>query len=143
MPTRLEHANMAVRDIDAMARFIQTAFPDFEVRGQGKDFEGIRRWMHIGNDETYIALVEAPQEPETRRAPYEMTPGFNHLGYEVSDAAALRQRMLAGGYRDSTVPNEHPHRTRVYFYDPEGNDWEFVEYHTEDRILRNDYSDAS
>lgn len=20
----------------------------------------------------------------------------------------------------------HPHRKRVYFYDPEGNDWEFV-----------------
>ena len=33
----------------------------------------------------------------------------------------------------------HPHRKRVYFYDPDGNDWEFVEYFTADMALRNDY----
>ena len=33
----------------------------------------------------------------------------------------------------------HPHRTRVYFNDLEGNDWEFVEYHSSDPAERNDY----
>ncbi len=42
--------------------------------------------------------------------------------------------------RETTVPNEHPHRTRVYFNDPEGNDWEFVEYHSQDPSERNDYA---
>jgi hypothetical protein len=27
----------------------------------------------------------------------------------------------------------------VYFYDPEGNDWEFVEYRTDDPGKRHDY----
>ena len=52
---------------------------------------------------------------------------------------ALRKRMLAAGYEDSTVPNDHPHRRRVYFYDSEGNDWEFVEYRSDDPAERNDY----
>ena len=54
--------------------------------------------------------------------------------------AALRERLRAAGYRESTVPNDHPHRRRVYFYDAEGNDWEFVEYHSERVEERNDYA---
>jgi hypothetical protein len=67
-------------------------------------------------------------------------PGTNHLGYVVDDVDALRARMLSVGYRDSTVPNNHPHRRRVYFYDTEGNDWEFVQYLTETVDERNDYA---
>ena len=40
---------------------------------------------------------------------------------------------------DSTVPNSHPFRKRVYFNDAEGNDWEFVEYLSQDPLERNDY----
>jgi hypothetical protein len=57
----------------------------------------------------------------------------------VDDAAALRARMLNAGYEESTVPNRHPHRIRVYFLDPEGNDWEFVQYFTANPAERNDY----
>jgi hypothetical protein len=32
--------------------------------------------------------------------------------------------MESAGYRNSTPPNAHPYRKRLYFYDPEGNDWE-------------------
>jgi hypothetical protein len=38
------------------------------------------------------------------------------------------------------VAAEHPARKRVYFHDPEGNDWEFVQYFTTDPSERNDYS---
>ncbi|HEV2064532.1 MAG TPA: VOC family protein, partial [Thermoanaerobaculia bacterium] len=48
-------------------------------------------------------------------------------------------RLKAAGYRESTPPNAHPHRRRVYFYDPEGNDWEFVQYFSQDLAERNDY----
>ena len=47
--------------------------------------------------------------------------------------------MKSAGYRDSTTPNAHPHRERVYFYDPEGNDWEFVQYLSQDPAERNYY----
>ena len=32
MTARLEHANLCVRDVDAMLRFLQTAFPEFHIR---------------------------------------------------------------------------------------------------------------
>ena len=137
MTTRLEHANLIVRDVDEMIRFLQTAFPDFEVRGGGMGLSG--RWVHVGNDETYLALNEAKAEPAEPWVPYDGKPGTNHLGYEVDDAEGVRERLKAAGYRDSTFPNAHPHRNRVYFYDAEGNDWEFVQYHSQDPAERNDY----
>jgi catechol 2,3-dioxygenase-like lactoylglutathione lyase family enzyme len=76
---------------------------------------------------------------QIRWAPYQNVPGVNHLAYEVDDVEALRKRMTAAGYRDSTVPNAHPFRKRVYFYDPEGNDREFVQYLSEEPAKRNDY----
>lgn len=138
MATRLEHANIAVSDVEEMIRFLQLAFPDFERRGEGQTLLG-RRWVHMGNPETYIALNEAAKNAEPKRALYSEVPGLNHLGYEVSDVEALRERMLAAGYQESTVPNAHPERKRIYFYDREGNDWEFVEYKSTDPALRNDY----
>jgi catechol 2,3-dioxygenase-like lactoylglutathione lyase family enzyme len=140
MKIRLEHANLQVRDVDEMIRFVQTAFPDFRVRGEGTTAWNGRRWVHLGNDDTYLALNEASLEPAESWVPYSGKPGLNHLGYEVDDADALRERMRAAGYQDSTVPNEHPHRKRVYFHDREGNDWEFVEYRSDDPAERNDYA---
>jgi len=144
MKVRLEHANLAVRDVDAMIRFVTTAFPAFRIRGEGKSWQG-RRWVHLGNDDTYLALNEAPEEPTEHWLPYGGKPGLNHLGYEVDDVEAVRRRLAEAGYRDSTVPNDHPHRRRIYFFDTEGNDWEFVEYRSTDPAERNDYSlpDAS
>src|ERR1700675_5008425 len=52
MATRLEHANVCVRDLDAMIRFLETAFPEFHVRGEGTSNDGTR-WVHVGTDETY------------------------------------------------------------------------------------------
>ena len=138
MSIRLEHANLIVRDLDSMIRFVQTAFPEFRIRGEGQSWHG-GRWVHVGTDETYLALAEAREEPAERWVPYAGKPGLNHLGYEVDDVDALRARLLAAGYRDSTVPNEHPHRKRVYFHDAEGNDWEFVAYQSGDPVQRNDY----
>ena len=137
MSIRLEHANMVVRDIDATLRFLQTAIPEFRVRREGTN-DGAR-WMHVGTDETYIALNAVTAEPAESWVPYMGKPGINHLGYEVDDADAVRERLAAAGYKDSTYPNSHPHRKRVYFYGPDGNDWEFVQYLSDNPAERNDY----
>ena len=139
MATRLEHANLAVRDVEGMLRFLGEAFPDFRVRGRGPDCAG-RRWVHVGNDDTYLALLEATGAAPEAWEPYSGKPGLNHLGFAVDDVAALRARLRAAGYPESTVPNAHPYRKRVYFQDAEGNDWEFVEYLSADPALRNDYA---
>ena len=98
-----------------------------------------QRWVHIGADETYIALGEASREPEKRWTPYQGLPGVNHPAFEVEDVEALHDRLTSAGYKNSTVPNAHPHRKRLYFYDPEGNDWEFVQYLSQDPAERHDY----
>jgi catechol 2,3-dioxygenase-like lactoylglutathione lyase family enzyme len=138
MTARLEHANLCVRNIDDMIRFLRTAFPDFRIRADHTDADG-SRWVHIGTNESYLALNAAEVTPDRPWEPYSGLPGVNHLGYEVDDADALRERMLAAGYEESTVPNAHPFRKRVYFLDPEGNDWEFVEYLSANAAERNDY----
>ena len=138
MAVRLEHANLCVHDIDGVSRFLQRAFPEFRVRHDTTDETGVR-WVHVGTDETYIALNQAKVEAERRGNPYKVRPGLNHLAYEVDDVDALRNRLHAAGYQDSTVPNAHPYRKRVYFYDPDGNDWEFVQYLSGDPAKRHDY----
>ena len=138
MNPRLEHANLLVRDIDASLKFLQTAFPEFAIRHEERDADGTR-WVHVGTDDTYLALNQSTVEPAEHWEPYTGKPGANHLGFEVADAGALRARMTAAGYEDSTPPNDHPHRKRVYFMDPDGNDWEFVEYLSDDPRERHDY----
>jgi catechol 2,3-dioxygenase-like lactoylglutathione lyase family enzyme len=138
MEARLEHANLSVRDVEAMIRFLMTAFPEFRIRGEGTNRNGIR-WVHIGTNDTYIVLNQAKTESTRHWIPYSGEPGVNHLAYEVDDVESLRVRLNAAGYRDSTVPNVHPYRKRVYFYDPDGNDWEFVQYFSQDPAERNDY----
>jgi len=140
MTVRLDHANLQVSDVDETARFLRTAFPDFRIRAEGLTDQGWR-WIHVGNDVTYVNLSEAPEPARERREPYSGTPGLNHLGFEVDDAEAVRARLVAAGYRDSTVPNDHPQRKRVYFLDRSGQDWEFVEYASGDPAERNDYGD--
>ena len=138
MSVKLEHANLCVRDIEVMIRFLKTAFPEFRVRADRTGADG-ERWVHFGTDDTYLALSAADAQADRDWEPYSGLPGVNHLGFEVDDSDALRTRMLAAGYQESSVPNAHPFRRRVYFLDPEGNDWEFVEYRSADPAQRNDY----
>src|ERR1035441_10695733 len=74
MTVRLEHANLCVRDIKGMIRFLQTAFPEFRVRGEGISNDGTR-WVHIGTHETYIALGQSMAEPAKHWKPYQGLPG--------------------------------------------------------------------
>jgi catechol 2,3-dioxygenase-like lactoylglutathione lyase family enzyme len=137
MTIRLEHANLVVRDLDETLRFLRAALPEYRIRFEGRA-DG-RRWVHFGDDSGYLALAESSREPAEPWVPYTGRPGLNHLGFEVDDADAVRERLRGAGYEDSTYPNAHPHRKRVYFHDREGNDWEFVEYLTDDPAKRNDY----
>ena len=65
---------------------------------------------------------------------------FRSLGYMVDSVEQIRSRLRAAGYIESTVENNHPFRKRLYFYDPEGRDWEFVEYLSKNVEERNDYT---
>ncbi|MBI3829115.1 MAG: VOC family protein [Planctomycetes bacterium] len=135
MKCMLEHANLTVRNIEESLRFITTAFPHWKVRGGGG--AGKDRWVHIGTDETYIALGESKDDPKGNF--YEGT-GVNHLGYVVDDAEGVKKRLLAAGFKEGFKPTQHPNRLRVYIFDPDGMEWEFVQYYSDDPKLKNDYS---
>ena len=139
MTTKLEHANLCVDDIDGMIKFLQTALPDFIIRHDETGIDG-DRWVHIGNDTTYIALANSTQKELSDWTPYSGKSGVNHLGYMVDNAEQVRSRLLAADYIESPIENNHPFRKRVYFYDHEGRDWEFVEYLSENLEERNDYT---
>ncbi len=138
MNIHLEHANICVQDIDEMVQFLMAAFPQFKIRYDGIGSDGVR-WVHIGTETTYIALEQVTSEPIEKWVPYSGKPGINHLAYEVDDVDSLRERLISAGYKDTTIPNTHPHRKRIYFNDPEGNDWEFVQYYSDKNSERNDY----
>jgi hypothetical protein len=59
--------------IEGMIRFLQTVFPEFQLRGEGLSQDG-SRWVHVGTPETYIALSPAKAEPEKGWTPYHGMP---------------------------------------------------------------------
>lgn len=133
---RLEHANLNVHDAQSIVRFICAAIPEFHIRGEGRDDRG-RPWCHVGTDDHYLALTSVGASVD--RTPYGTTVGLNHLGYEVDDLDALEARMARAGFHPNLRIDGHPARRRIYFHDPEGNDWEFVEYASTDPAKRNAY----
>ena len=138
MKVLLEHANIQVKDVDVIIDFLSAAFPSFYIRhDSGRD--DVERWVHFGDEHTYLAINKATKPATGTWQPYCGSPGLNHLGFVVEDVQALRQRMLDAGYEETTVANDHPARKRIYFNDPEGNDWEFVQYFSDDPEQRNDY----
>ncbi len=137
MNAYLEHANLTVRDLDQAVAFLQTALPELKVRGRGVGLHG--PWLHVGTDQSYLALEEASRDDAGPRSAY-ADPGLNHLGFVVSDVEAVRERLRGAGYREGFQAPSHPFRSRVYFYDAEGNEFEFVEYLSDRPEERNDYS---
>lgn len=136
---RLEHVNLVVSDLEATLRFLQTAFPTWSVRGRGDGtwFGRPRRWLHLGTDTHYITLNDG-SEGEARDL-HGHTPGLAHVGFEVHDLPALRERMEAAGYTVAIEGGDHPHRRTLYFHDPTGIEFEFVEYLSSDPAERNLY----
>ncbi len=128
MTARLQHANVSVPDIDAAIDFLLTLEPGFRIRDDS-GASGDYRWVHIGTDESYIALEEphAPN-PDARMAKRYSDYGIIHLGWEVDDIAAVCARLDATGYKQGFQSEDHPFRIRKYYHDDAGFEWELVEY---------------
>jgi len=43
-----------------MISFLKTAFPEFQVRGEGTSRDS-SRWVHVGTDDTYVSLLDATE----------------------------------------------------------------------------------
>jgi len=141
---KLEHANIVVTAIEPTVRFLTAAFPGWRVRGRGNEpFAGMaREWVHVGDDEDYLALTAYDVPPEQKGAQRDLkslAPGLAHLGFAVSSVDDLVARLKTAGYEPSTWGQDHPARKRVYYIDAEGIEYEFVEYLSGDPAVRNSY----
>ncbi len=136
----LEHANITVKDINEAIRFLTTAFPHFKIRDKGESESDnvIRKWLHIGTDETYIALEQISLKDEGTRKPYRDV-GINHICFVVDDFDSVVERLKAANYRESIKVESHRFRKRAYFFDNDGIEYEFIEYLSESFAERNEY----
>ena len=134
----LEHLNITVLDVDAAIRFLKTAMPEFEIRGGGTG-EKCKRWVHIGTEDSYLAIEDRGAQEPGPHQPY-IHPGMNHIGFVTDDLDAVAGRLREAGYREGMSAMEHPHRRRIYFFDDDGNEYEFVEYLSTSPSERNDYN---
>ena len=134
--TYLEHVNFTVKDLEATTAFIQLAIPEFKIRGGGES--NGRKWIHIGTEHSYLALNEKLGESVQRNY---TTIGFNHFGFVVSNVEDIAERLLQAGFKRSYDKQYDEFRIRDYFYDAEGNEYEFVQYLSDNPEERNAYND--
>ncbi|HPE30143.1 MAG TPA: VOC family protein [Parvularculaceae bacterium] len=136
---RLEHANLVVTAIEPTLDFLQTAFPSWRLRGEGRDqWAGMpRRWVHFGDDDTYITLNDFGRGYQ--RDLQSSQPGLAHLGFVVPSLDAVLKRLNDAGHEVTHWGPEHPHRRNAYFIDTEGLEFEFVEYFSDKPEEKNLY----
>ncbi|PHR61787.1 MAG: glyoxalase [Robiginitomaculum sp.] len=135
---KLEHANLVVDDIQPTLDFLLAAFPHWRVRQSGlSHWNGTpRKWLHVGDDQTYLTLNDNGQG-----APRDLAgnaPGLAHLGFTVHGIEALIERLDKKGYAPSSALEQQFARKNVYFtVESSGLEFEFVEYLSDDPAERN------
>ena len=99
------------------------------------------RWLHFGNDEFYVAIQQNADHEKKRDISYKHD-GMNHLGFVVTELESILNRLTEAGYAISEASGmlSHPYRRRVYLFDGNGFEREFVEYRSSAADQRNDYS---
>lgn len=138
--SKIEHANLVVTDIEQTKDFLQTAFPMWRVRGEGEGtWNGKpRRWLHLGTDHYYITLNDNGEGLNRDLQGHQ--PGLAHIGFVVDDGEEILSRLNAKGYELRILSEDSPYRRSYYFVDPQGFEFEFVEYSSEIPSEKNDYA---
>ena len=133
----LEHANITVSNLKESIHFFQTAFPHFKIRGGGKQS---REWIHLGDDTTYLALNQFDGRELLNRENYDDL-GINHIAFVVENVSEITERLLKAGYKRDFPSQNEKYRTREYFADKDGNEYEFIQYLSDVTSERNSYDD--
>ncbi|MGM3309167.1 VOC family protein [Anabaena sp. WFMT] len=120
---RFEHINISCQNIEVSKKFYQTLFPDWYIRAEGV-FDS-RPWLHLGNNEFYLALNETPDQKRVHQI-YENI-GINHVGFVIKDGEAMKNLLEKEGIEYYTMTAEET-KHRIYVNDSDNNEIELVEY---------------
>lgn len=122
MPTgHLEHVNITVSDPDATASLLEK-LTGWHRRWEGPAMSG-GRTIHLGTDQSYVALYANPQVSGAfaKGAP------MNHIGVVVDDLDAAEAIVAEAGLEPFNHGDYEPGR-RFYFFDHDHIEWEVVSY---------------
>ena len=140
-PSRLEHLNVTLTDLDRATRALQAIIPQWSVRGAGRwddDAGQSYRWRHVGDDFQYIALYETP--PGRALSASGPRSAFNHLALVVDDLDATLARLQAVGIPLDHIGGSTEHRRSAYvMIEPERLQIELVAYDSPVPSERNVY----
>jgi len=136
---RLEHLNIVITDIEKSLEFYKAAFPHWQIRGNGEmEWYGAqRRWVHFGDDNTYITFNDRGTEENRDLKGTQL--GLAHFAFETDNLDGVRERLSLAGFEPNNLGADEPFRRNHYFYDPDGFEIEFVEYTSDSPTERNLY----
>lgn len=122
----LEHVNITVTDANATAQTLCDLF-GWRVRWSGAVTLGGYS-VHVGNDESYIALYSPAGDVGARRkSSYGTAGAMNHIGVTVADLDATENRVREKGFEPYMHADYAPGR-RFYFRNNDGIEIEVVSY---------------
>lgn len=136
---QLEHLNLVVSDLQRSLAFYRAVFPHWQVRGEGKaDWYGTsRNWLHFGDDYQYLTLND--NGTGENRDLTSNRVGLAHFAFVTSNLSAVIERLEQAGFVPAKEGSDDPHRSNIYYLDPDGFEVEFVEYHSDLPAERNLY----
>jgi hypothetical protein len=141
-PSRLEHLNVSLTDLDRATRALQAIVPQWAVRGAGTWDDGDGRshaWRHVGDDFQYLALYEAA--PGSALQASGTHSAFNHLALVVDDLDAALARLRAVDIPLDHIGGSTEHRRSAYVViEPERLQIELVAYDSAIPEERNVYA---
>ena len=139
IPSRLEHVNVNLTDLDRATRALQAIVPEWSVRGTGTWDDGDGRshpWRHVGDDFQYLSLYQTPAGRTLHAAGV-----FNHLALVVDDLDAALERLRAVGVPLDHIGGSTEHRRSAYVViEPERLQIELVAYDSPVPAERNVYA---
>lgn len=125
MNATIEHTNITVEDPDALADLLCRIF-DWKVRWSGEAI-GDGYTVHVGNENTYLALYTHDKAVATNDARYATWPSINHIGIVVDDLERIEKRLRENGLESHGHENYAPGK-RFYVETPFNLELEIVAY---------------
>jgi catechol 2,3-dioxygenase-like lactoylglutathione lyase family enzyme len=122
---KLEHVNVTISDLSATVDWMDFVF-DWKIRWQGPSIHN-GKTVHIGGDDSYLALYQPPTDPTPPVDSYHSINGLNHIAVVVPDLDVIEQRVRHVGFTPRSHADYDPGR-RFYFEDADGIEFEVVQY---------------